>query len=289
MGTVEGTAALIKAPPKLGAGSFTLGMPADEAVARMKADGMTNRGAGLTIGFTFDQLPDHPLIGGAAAARNVPSGAESVGLLFTMYPNPPVVSGISRTLNFTPQTAPNVGNTLAALHKKYGPESASHATTLYWIFDYQGHPLSREQLAEAKKIGCPTGGPAADGGDSAYNIVDKAWMSGKISRGYAEYPSGGLAAPSAFLPCFSTVRVVAYLKINQPGSRRGAWGNTVSISKPGDWERASNALVENLTVTINDIPLDYSASTVSRNTVLNGGATQQQKQRDAAEKRKPSL
>lgn len=76
-----------------------MGMPKDEAVAKMKADGMFNDGTGIrpSIGFKFEQLPDHPFIGGSYDVRKMQSGdREFVGLLFTTYPNEPVVSGISR-------------------------------------------------------------------------------------------------------------------------------------------------------------------------------------------------
>jgi hypothetical protein len=284
-GTVEGTAALIKAPPKLGAGPFTLGMSADQAVARMKADGMFKGGiTNPSFGFTFAQLPNHPLIGGAYGARDVQAGSEQVGVLFTMYPNEPVVSGISRNLSFTPATAPNVGNTLAELRKKYGPESGSNSNGLYWLFDYQGQPLSGGQLAELKKSRCLVNGPGAGGGIDAVNIVDTQRMSGKISNGYVKM-NGGL--PSA---CFGTVRVDVQVTISQPsGTQNGFSGKGVYMSKAEDWARASDDVVEKLLVTIRDTPLDYSASTVSRNTVLNGGAAEQQKKRDAAKQRKPSL
>lgn len=277
MGTVEGTAALIKAPPKLGAGSFTLGMPADEAVARMKADGMFHGGlTSPSIGFTFEQLPDHPLVGGARGDRKVQSGGEGVGVQFTMYPNQPVVSGIVRSLGFTPATAPNVGNTLAALRKKYGPESGTYINALYWLFDYQGRALSGEQIAELKKSHCLTSGPGA--------VADPEKMSLKISEGYAEMNVGRVPA------CFNTVRVDVHINVSEPSSTQdGFSGNGVYLSKAEDWARASTDVVESLTVTIKNIPLDYSASIVSRNTVLNGGAAEQQKKRDAAEKRKPSL
>jgi hypothetical protein len=292
IGTMEGTAALIKAPPKLDAGGYALGMSADKALARMKADGMFNGGIGVkpSIGFTFRQLPDHPFIGGTVGARKLPSGgSESVGMLFTMYPNEPVVSGIGRTLSFGPENAPSVGNTLAELHKKYGPESASYVNTLFWVLDYQGHPLSKEQLAEAKKLGCLINTPGAGGGNNAGNIVDKDWMTGKIGRGYEQFMSGGRPFPDAKRPCFSTVHIDAYVTMSKASGRGQGWGEDVFISKAGDWERASSDLVKDLTVTIRDIPLDYSASIVSRNAVMNGGAAKEQKQRDAAGKRKPSL
>lgn len=292
IGTVEGTTALTKTPPKLDAGGYSLGMPADKALARMKDDGMFNGGIGVkpSIGFTFSQLPDHAFIGGTVGARKLQSGgSESVGMLFTMYPNEPVISGISRTLSFNPESAPSVGNTLAELHKKYGPESASYVNSLFWVLDYQGHPLSREQLAEAKKLGCLMTAPGAGGGDNAGNIVDKDWMTGKIGRGYEQFMSGGQPFPDAKRPCFNTVHIDAVFTIHKPSGGGRGWGDDVSMSKAGDWERAASNLVGNLTVTIRDIPLDYSASIVSRDAVLNGGAAKEQKQRDTAAKRKPSL
>jgi hypothetical protein len=298
-GTAEGTDALIKNVPKLGAGAFTLGMPADEAVAKMKADGMFNGGVGVrsSIGFKFSQLPDHPLIGGAYGVKNPPPTAgEDVGLLFTMYPSKPVVAGIGRNLRFTPDTAPSVGNTVAELRKKYGPESGTGMNLLYWVFDYQGHPLSKGQMAELEKYSCLLTGSAAGGGDSAMHIVDTDWMGGKIERGYAGYlarthsNADAKSERSASPACLSTVRVDAYFTMREANGTKGAWsGKSLFPEKAADWARAANAVVASLNVTVRDIPLDYSASTVSRNAVLNGGAAEQQRQRDAAQTRKPSL
>jgi hypothetical protein len=298
-GTAEGTDALIKNVPKLGAGPYTLGMPADEAGAKMKADGMFNGGVGVrsSIGFKFQQLPDHPLIGGAYGVKNPPpAGGEDVGLLFTMYPSKPVVAGISRNLRFTPDTAPSVGNTVAELRKKYGPESGTDTSSLYWLFDYQGHPLSKGQMAELEKDTCLAIGSAAGGGDKAMNIVDTDWMGGKIERGYAGYlarihsNADPRSERSASPACLSTVRVDAYLTMSEPSGTKTGWsGNDIHPEKAADWARAASAVVESLLVTVRDIPLDYSAATVSRNTVLNGGAAEQQKKRDEAATRKPSL
>ncbi|MCZ2102985.1 MAG: hypothetical protein LC137_01235 [Burkholderiales bacterium] len=297
LGTAEGTAALIQNVPKLGAGPFALGMPADEAVARMKADGMFNGGVGVrpSIGFKFSQLPDHPLVGGSYGARKLPDGSgENVGLLFTMYPSKPVVAGVSRGLSFTPETAPSVGNTVAELRKKYGPESGTGTNLLYWVFDYQGHPLSKAQMAELEKNSCLSHGSAAGG--RAGGIVDTDWMGGKIERGYVEYLARIHSNPdpkserSANPACLSTVRVDADFEMREPGGTQGAWGSkSLFPEKAADWARAANAVVESLGVTVLDIPLDYSASTVSRNAVLSGGAAEQQRQRDAAGTRKPSL
>jgi hypothetical protein len=290
---------LIDAAPKLGAGAYVLGMPAAEATARMKADGMFNGGVGVrsSIGFKFAQLPDHPLVGGAYGLRNVPTGGEeNVGLLFTMYPSKPVVAGISRRLRFTSDTAPSVGNTVAELRKKYGPESGTGMNLLYWVFDYQGHPLSKEQMAELDKGTCLLTGSAAGGGVSAMNIVDTDWMGGKIERGYVEYLARMHSNPdpkserSASTACLSTVRVDAYLTMSEPSGRKTGWsGKNVNPEKAADWARAASAVVESLLVTVRDIPLDYSAATVSRHAVLNGGAAEQQRKRDAAKTRKPSL
>jgi hypothetical protein len=269
-GTVEGTAALIKAPPKLGAGPFTLGMPADEAVAKMKADGMFNGGiTNPSVGFEFKQLPGHPLIGGAIGGRSVSSGGESVTLGFTMYPNQPVVSGILRGLSFTPAAAPSVSNTLAALRKKYGPESGmTLANGLYWLFDYQGHPLSKGQMAELRKAKCLAGGVGSIGPSAL-----------KISEGYDKGQNR--------LACYNTVRVDADIQISDPSKSSGP---PITVSNAAEWARAASDRVDQLQVTIMNTPLDYSASMVTRTTVLNGGAALAQEKRDEVKKHKgPSL
>lgn len=121
-------------------------------------------------------------------------------------------------MGLTPATAPNVGNTLTELRKKYGAESGTGSNTLYWVFDYQGHPLSKEQMTELKKNHCLANGPGAGGGSTASNIVDTDWMSGKISRGYVEFMNSlgtgqSLAASPA---CLNTVCVEADLEISKP-------------------------------------------------------------------------
>ena len=128
------------------------------------------------------------------------------------------------------------------------------------------------------------------------NIVDTDWMGGKIERGYVEYLARIHSNPdpkserSASPACLSTVRVDAYLTMSEPSSAKTGWsGNHVNPEKAADWARATNAVVESLLVTVRDVPLDYSAATVSRNAVLNGGAAEQQKKRDEAATRKPSL
>jgi hypothetical protein len=278
-GTAEGTAALIKAAPKLGAGAYTLGMPADAATARMKADGLFEDGfARPQIGFKYEQLPDHPLIGGAYGVKHDQSNAtESVGLAFTAYPNTPVVSGITRGLGFVPDSAPSVANTLAALREKYGPESMSEYNQLFWLFDYQGHLLSKEQIADLGN--CAPQGPRTSGAAS-----DPDFLGNKISKGYVQ--AIGSYAPA----CYEVIRVTAHLDTSAPrGDGGNGWGDSVYANAAKDWPNIANDLVSNLNVFINDVPLDYSASVVSRNTVLNNGEATKQQERDAASKRKPTL
>jgi hypothetical protein len=253
----------------------------------MKADGLFEDGfARPQIGFKYEQLPDHPLIGGAYGVKHDQSNAgESVGLAFTAYPNEPVVSGISRKLTFTPDTAPNVANTLAALRDKYGTESMSQSNQLFWLFDYQGHPLSKEQIADLGN--CVAQGPNT-GGASGEDVNDPDFLGGKISKGYVEYTSGPY---TQFKPsCYEVIRVKAHLDMSKPRGGNGSnWGDDVYAETAKDWPNVAGDLVSHLSVFINDVPLDYSASVVSRNTVLNGGEATKQQERDAASKRKPTL
>lgn len=155
---------------------------------------------------------------------------------------------------------------------------------LYWVFDYQGHPQSKEQIAELKKGHCLLSGPGAGGGNSAMNIVNTDHMGGKIGKGYLKM-NDGFDNPA----CFNAVRIDALVTIRKPRGGNHGWGDSAWVSKADDWAGVANDLVNELLVTIREIPLDYSASTVSRDTVLNGGEAEKQRERNAAKKNKPNL
>jgi hypothetical protein len=273
-GTPEGTAAILKAAPSIDAGGFHLGMPADEAIARLKSRKMlTNPRHEPGIGvwtFRIRQVPDHDFVGGAMGEVD----NERVGLNFTMYPNPPVVSAVERSLSFARDKAPTVRNTLEALHKKYGPETLSHLhmNTLIWLFDYQGHPLSKAQVEtlERSKSACPQ----LTSNILFESIGYKNDSSERITQGI-----GDKARPG----CFGLVSVKATL-----GGESVDPGGMTSADK--GWDSISDVLVTSLSVYIFDIPLEYSASEVSRNLALHNGEVERQKEINAAQQRRaPSL
>ena len=282
-GTPQGTAAILKATPKISAGDFYLGMPRDKAIAKLKADGLLeDRTAKPYIGFKFNQLPNQSFIGSSSGSKSVPVSIhrEGVDLTYTTEPAKPVVTGIRRVVIYDPAEAPNVANTLEALRKKYGPESGIYEGTneLYWLFDYQGHHLSNAQVAQMKKNYCAE--RTGEGGFSQPSDPAKA-----IAMGYAETNGGTTVYANQHLDpsCFAVIHVQAYLGIRKPD------GNSVSVHNAADWVANSQNFVTEIRVMVRNVPLEYSASTVTRDIVLNGGTRQDQQKFDAAKKNRPSL
>jgi hypothetical protein len=276
--------------PALTTGNYRLGMPADQAVDQLKKDGLLSDGfARPQIGIQFRQLPDHPLIGAAFGRRQLKSGVvpETIGLMFTMYPNTPVVAAVSRRTQYeTPAEAPNVANTLAALRKKYGAESGTfQQNRLTWLFDYRGHALPAAQVARLQQLSCAV--PV--GGLTAQNLTSKDVMGQKIADGYIESDSGLRNGAMHDPACFRIIRIDAYLEITQPGGAAGFSGEYGYANDAAGWAPLSNDLVQVLTVAIQDLALDYSASVLTRNTVLAGGEQNAQKQSQEASKNSPKL
>jgi hypothetical protein len=290
LGTPVQVETIRKGAPALTTGNYRLGMPADEAVEQLKRDGLLSDGfARPQIGIQFRQLPDHPLIGAAFGRRQLKSGVvpETIGLMFTMYPNAPVVAAVSRRTQYeTPAEAPNVANTLAALRKKYGAESGTfQQNRLTWLLDYQGRALSAAQVARLQQLNCA----APIGGLTAENLTSKDVMGQKIADDYIE-SDGGLRNGQKHDPaCFRIIRIDAYLEITQPGGAAGFSGNYGYTNDAAGWAALSNDLVQVLTVAIQDSALDYSASVLTRNTVLAGGEQNAQKQSQEASKNSPRL
>ena len=273
-GTPEGTEAILKVTPKLSAGDFYLGMPPDEALAKIKSLGLVINPQDNYY-FKIRQIPDQTINGGVSAViKEVLTGLmpadpkktqEQITLNFTMYPNQPVVSSIRRILGIMDESkAPTIGNTLAALRKKYGSETDTDRRKLdfYWVFDYQGRPLSKAQYDKLKKIG---GGPLSSyldyKGTSTPDI-----QASKITRGYQVDPQDYRSYRSAVN--YSLIVVKATIR-------------THKVNTYEAWDKITSAPMDSLWVTIWDSALDYSAATVSRNLALHNGEIQKQKENDA--------
>lgn len=295
--------ALIKSVPALSAGPFSLGMPRDAAVAKLKAEGLLNHQyAQPEIGFNFRSLPNQTFFGGSYGTTGYgPQGWQSVFLMYTTFPTQPVVSGIVRSVAYGVSDAPNVTNTIAALKAKYGDAPMTpEGNTLSWLFDRSGHPLSASATKTLMQraclngstsgfIGAPSNGPrlTADTPVFRQDVLGR-----KIARGYVA-TGGGVenatdGGDNRRAPCADAVYVSAYVSVMEPG-RAAGFGEPVNVQSAADWSRVGNDLVQSVQVYILDAPLDQAASVASREAVLGGGAQRQQQQMKGASKNKPNL
>lgn len=290
-GTPAQAEAVRAASPALATGNYRLGMPMDEAVSQLKKDNLlANPFSRPQIGIQFRQLPNHPLVGAAFGTRTGKDGGrvETVGLMFTMYPNTPVVAAVTREMRYeSPAAAPSVANTLAALRKKYGPESGTFGqNTLSWLFDYQGRPLSPSQLALLQKSQCIVIGP---GRYEADNVVKQEVFGRKIASDYIETDGGVNDHVNHDPACFRIIHLDAILGIRKPGGAAGFSGDNVFAFKAQDWAGLSDDLVQSVTIAMRNTALDYAASAATRNAVLAGGQQNEQQQIDSARKNTPNL
>jgi hypothetical protein len=301
-GTAAQVETLIKAAPPLGAGAFTLGMPRDQALAKLKSSGLLNdRNAEPEIGVNFRQLPNQTMFGGSFGTTQpgAPQGTEQVYLLYTTYPTRPVVSGIVRSVIYNPSNAPNVTNTVSALKAKYGAASVTlDYNVMTWVFDRSGHPLSPGDVQKLKQARCLEA--STDGFIGAAHVADqylggqarKNYLGQKIASGYVPSHGGINDRGSTGTPlnpvCLGVTYVHAIFYVRKPSNRAG-FGDNDNVQNAGDWSRFGNDLVSNLTVYIMDAPLDYAASEASRAAVLGGGAQQEQQQMNNAAKNAPKL
>ena len=272
MGTPEGTAALVKAASALGlgAGEFHLGMPADEAIATLKSQGYLANPAPEVGVFSFgiSQVPEQAFVGGAAGFLGNTAGSitTTVNLNFTMYPNPPVVSAIERRMVYPESKAPTMATTLAALRKKYGPESKTTHETLFWFYDHQGHRLSKAAIDHLQRS-CPQ----ISASSAIEPIGDRGHTADRITQGFP-----GISGIN--LICLNAVYVTASMS-----GKSIATGQRSSAAR--GWNKISEDLMTQLIVDIYDMPLEYSASTVSRNLIEHNDAAKKQKESDAAKRR----
>ncbi len=269
--TPEGVKAIIAATPAIEAGPFYLGMPADKAVAQMKASGLTNYPDGQSPGdfmFQIRQVSGQTYVGGITGFVKDGNGIErtSVGLAFTMYPNPQVVTAITRAQWYPKDQGPTVGNTVAALRKKYGRESLTQSNTdsLYWLLDAQGHALSREQvLRYQNKCGVPG------------NVgIDPGWQGSKVAQGLQSSPLSARLDP---LCRGITIQAAMPFHVIPVGSRANDFRNGL--------DSVADGVVDRLAIQIYDSALDVSAAVVSHEVAANGVNRQNQQQIDNAKKR----
>lgn len=301
-GTAAEVETLIKSAPPLGAGAFTLGMPRDQALAKLKSGGLLNDpNAQPEIGINFRQLPNQTMFGGSfgTTTPGAPQGMEQVYLLYTTYPSSPAVSGIVRRVIYNPSNAPNVTNTLAALKAKYGAAGVTvDQNVMSWFFDRSGQPLSAGDAQKLKQAACVDasntgfigGAGVADqylGGQARTDFLGQ-----KIASGYVVTHGGIDGERRSANPlnpvCLDVTYVHAIFDIRKPSNSAG-FGDNDNVQSAGDWSRVGNDIVANLTVYIMDAPLDYAATEASRAAVLDGGAQQEQQQMNAAKQNTPDL
>lgn len=265
-GTSKGTEAILKTTPTLSAGAFYIGMPADDAIAKMKSLGIFRQNTDHpdTPSFKVAQVPGHTFIGFASGGRPAGTGNEWVQLNFTMYPNQRVVSAIRRTLDME-KAEPTVANTVAALRKKYGPEIDSEMTSrlLYWAFDYQGHRLSKAQWAKLKYFG---------------GLATTAGFSGPVIQPDAKVTTGYPVDSPDYHDAHSVVNYSAIVVRASISSKNWHAANA-------SWDSVASDLVPNLVVAIWDAPLDFSASTVSHDLAVHHAEIEKQNELRAAKQR----
>jgi len=277
-GTKAAVATLMKTIPPLSAGDFTLGMPADAALAKMKEVGLNPEpGNRQNFYFQIRQVPDVTYLGGARGTKD----GEQLDLNFTMYPNEAVVTSIRRFIQMDQAAAPTLGTTLDALRKKYGTETfkEGHEMTAYWFFDYQGHPLTAQQYQQLNRLGC-----AVDGSTSFHAETYMAdGQAGKVAEGIKldDYDRHSFNTE----PCYSAVVVRAQIIAVDAHT-----GTTAFADHDGWNTNSATAVVTSLGVTISDLPLDASAAIVSHNLAIGNDEAQRQREIEAAGKRKaPTL
>lgn len=133
--------------PNLDVTGIKLGMPVKAAVATMKANNPRLNIQQQTLQLEgFDQVVATSIE--ARVSSEAGKDSESFSLGITMPPSPQVVWGVSRTYSYAMQNMPSLDNTIAALRKKYGPESIppdrdprAATKSMVWVLDPQGRPL----------------------------------------------------------------------------------------------------------------------------------------------------
>jgi hypothetical protein len=132
-----------------------LGMTPQQAIAAIKA-----HNANLKIDVIHTRL-EHPTATPGTFERvplwiwahSLPQkdySSETIGLVFTAPPNPPLLAKVARYVLF-PNGQPVLKTTLVdALDKKYGPENTSDGQLRLWVYDTARKPVSRFLTAAEK-------------------------------------------------------------------------------------------------------------------------------------------
>jgi hypothetical protein len=272
-GTLAATSSLINDIPPLSAGDFSLGMPADKAIALMKSKDMQMPNETWNNAFQISQIPGHELVGGAHGKSDAAKGREEVYLRFTTYPSTPVVVQISRSIDTPVGKEPTVSTLLTALRKKYGPETARSGEnihlgrgydTVYWLYDYKGQPLTKtlgsEKALDKYLYFC------ADN----HGINDGLTMFRQGYRIEGNFPGTKVSRHI----CYDTIVITAKLSSADP------YRNLNKVT----WAQNGDVPVRTVSVTITDKALDASAINTTRNLALHNQQIEQKKKLDATRK-----
>jgi hypothetical protein len=104
---------------------------------------------------------------------------------------------------------------------------------------------------------------------------------------------GGYSNNAQYHPasqCLAAIYVEARISVNKPRTDNlGGFGDGVNITNAKDWETNGDKLVSHLLVNVQDTPLAYSASEITRDIVLNSSEKNEQEQLKSAKQNKPSL
>lgn len=143
---------------KLEVGGVALGMSSREAQTALQS---RNRclAKGQVQPFVFSDLPNTEFTSRAVYTATQPQ-YEIVSLGLTLQPMQPEVLSIGRETRYEIDHQPTGDNTIAALRAKYGSETTREdiplmdSTNLRWVFDGEGHVLSKSQ-AQRFLNACP--------------------------------------------------------------------------------------------------------------------------------------
>lgn len=283
--TPDSVKALIKATPAISAGPFYLGMPADKALAQMKASGLTVNSDNERQPYMFQvrQVPNQTYVSGTeGSSADTSRGSEGVEMGFAMYPNPSVVTYVTRVLRFLPNQGPTVGTTVAALRKKYGHESYTDLTTnkMYWVLDSRGHPWSVDKIRDYLH------GPGHCEDIMGYRPRN---VAPQVTMGI-----GTFADVKNNAACRDVVTIAARINFAVPGSNlssiRDIDHDYSRAYLPGTaadrvWDAVANGVIDEMQVDIYDHALAVNAAIVSHDVAVHGLNQQTQQEIEAAKKR----
>lgn len=283
--TPEGVEAIIAATPAISAGPFYLGMPADKALAQMKASRLTVNSDNERQPYMFQvrQVPNQTYVSGTqGSSADTSRGSEGVEMGFTMYPNPSVVTYIDRVLRFLPDQGPTVGATVAGLRKKYGHESYTDLTTnkMHWLLDSQGHPWSAEKVRDYLH------GPGFCEEIMGYRPRN---VASQVTMGI-----GTFADVKNNAACRDVVTIAARINFAVPGSNLSSirdidhdYSRANLPGTAGDrvWDAVANGVIQEVQVDIYDHALAVNAAVVSHEVAVGGLNQQTQQQIEKAKQR----